>query len=151
MAYIKRIAINYRELQDNPAPLCFAEPKNPEKNLTHWVGHIQGPGGTPFAGGSFNIALEFPPDYPFKPPTVQFITPIYHPNISEKGEICLDILHSQWSPALSIRSLLISLCSLLADPNGDHGLNREALRVYRSDPKKYEEIARDWTKKFASN
>lgn len=151
MSFHKRIAVNYDELLKNPAPFCYATPKNPEKNLIHWLGHIHGPDGTPFAGGRFDIELDFPSDYPFKPPQIKFLTRIYHPNISGNGEICLDILHSQWSPALSIRSLLISLCSLLADPNGDHGLNADALKTYRSDPKKYEQIARDWTKKYASN
>ncbi len=149
MAFIKRLAINFNDLQKNPPVLCYAEPKNPEESMTHWTGYIDGPQDSPYAGGRFKLIMDFPAYFPFKPPTVQFITPIFHPNISDKGEICLDLLHSQWSPALSVRDLLISLCSLLTDANPDHGLNKEALKLYRSDRTQYDETVREWTRKYA--
>ena len=61
-----------------------------------------GPGDSPYAGGVFFVMIHFPPDYPFKPPKVQFQTKVYHPNINSQGSICLDILKEQWSPALTI-------------------------------------------------
>jgi ubiquitin-conjugating enzyme E2 D/E len=149
MALVRRLAIHMREMEKNPPPLCHAEPEDPVKNMTHWVGWIEGPQDTPYAGGKFRLTIDFPADFPFKPPHMQFITPVYHPNISPKGEICLDILHSQWSPILTIRSLLISLCSLLTDPNPEHGLNSDALQDYRTDKRKYNETAREWTWKYA--
>ena len=149
MALMRRLRIHYCEMEKNPPPLCYAEPKDALKNMTHWVGWIDGPQDTPYAGGRFHLTIDFPVDFPFKPPHIQFITPVYHPNISTKGQICLDILHSQWSPVLSIRSLLISVLSLLTDPNPDHGLNQDALQVYRTDKKIYEETAREWTKNHA--
>lgn len=133
----------------NPPSHCYAEPEDPVTNMTHWIGHIDGPKDTPYAGGRFHLNIEFPPAYPIKPPEVRFTTPVYHPNISTNGEICLDILHSQWSPALTVSNLLISLCSLLSDPNPEHGLNRDALQLYRTDKVKYNETVRDWVRTYA--
>ncbi|CAF3720839.1 unnamed protein product [Rotaria sordida] len=131
------------ELEKNPALLCHAESEEPVMNITHWTGYIDGPEETPFVGGRFYLNIDFPAAFPFKPSHIRFIRPIYHPNISTKCEIYLDILYSQWSPALSIRALLISLCSLLIDPNVEYGLNRNALKLYQIDKQKYEEIARE--------
>jgi len=151
MSLTRRLLHHHREMQKNPSPLCHAEPKDAVKDMTHWIGWIDGPQDTPYTGGRFHLKIDFPSDYPFRAPQIQFVTPVYHPNISTKGEICLDILHSQWSPVLTVRSLLISLCSLLTDPNPEHGLNKEALKVYVSDQEKYNEIAKEWTKKYATN
>jgi ubiquitin-conjugating enzyme E2 D/E len=151
MSFTKRLVLHHREMEKNPPPLCYAQPKDAITDMTHWIGYIDGPEDTPYADGRFHLTIDFPLEYPFKPPQIQFITPIYHPNISATGEICLDILHSQWSPVLSVRSLLISLCSLLNDPNPAHGINKDALSIYQIDPKKYNEITREWTRKYAIN
>uniref|UniRef100_A0A668S2Y6 E2 ubiquitin-conjugating enzyme n=1 Tax=Oreochromis aureus TaxID=47969 RepID=A0A668S2Y6_OREAU len=76
----------------------------------------------PYHGGVFFLSVHFPTDYPFKPPKVAFTTKIYHPNINSNGSICLDILRSQWSPALTVSKVLLSICSLLCDPNPDDPL-----------------------------
>lgn len=149
MTLARRLKHHFKELENNPAPLCHAEPKNSDGNLTHWIGWIDGPDETPFAGGRFELTIDFPSDFPFKPPRIRFTSPIFHPNISVKGEICLDILQGEWSPVLTIRSLLISLCSLLSDPNAEHGLNPEALNIYRADRRRYEQLAQEWTRDFA--
>ena len=149
MAFLKRLHIQYNQLVKDPAPFCFAEPKDKTDDITHWTGYIDGPQRSPYEGGRFYLMINFPSDYPIKPPQVQFTTPIYHPNISTKGEICIDILHSQWSPALSIRALLLSICSLLTDPNLDHGLNQEALKRCQTNRDQFEETAKQWTEKYA--
>ena len=65
-----------------------------------------GPGDSPYSGGVFFVMIQFPPDYPFKPPKVQFQTKVYHPNVNSQGSICLDILKEQWSPALTISKVM---------------------------------------------
>lgn len=149
MSFLRRLTVHYNDLQKNPPPLCHAEPKNPDENMACWIGYIEGPEGTPYAGGRFHLSINFPSDYPFKPPDIRFTTPIFHPNIGLDGQICLDLLHSQWSPVLGIRHLLISLCSLLSDPNPDHGLNEDALKCFRSDRTNYDAVVKERTRKYA--
>ncbi|OMP85076.1 Ubiquitin-conjugating enzyme E2-16 kDa [Diplodia seriata] len=106
-------------------------------------------GDSPYSGGVFFLAIHFPTDYPFKPPKVNFTTRIYHPNINSNGSICLDILRDQWSPALTISKVLLSICSMLTDPNPDDPLVPEIAHVYKTDRARYEATAREWTRKYA--
>ena len=84
----------------DPPAQCSAGPVGDD--LFHWQATIMGPPESPYQGGVFFLTIHFPTDYPFKPPKVAFTTRIYHPNINSNGSICLDILRSQWSPALTI-------------------------------------------------
>ena len=108
-----------------------------------------GPDDSPFAGGVFFLNIHFPTDYPFKPPKCTFTTRIYHPNINSNGSICLDILKDQWSPALTISKVLLSISSLLTDANPDDPLVPEIAHIYKTDRAKYEATAREWTRKYA--
>lgn len=87
-------------LSRDPPSSCSAGPVGDD--LYHWQASIMGPPDSPYAGGVFFLSIHFPTDYPFKPPKVAFTTKIYHPNINGNGNICLDILKDQWSPALTI-------------------------------------------------
>ena len=78
-------------------------------DLFHWQATIMGPEESPYTGGVFFLDIHFPADYPFKPPKVSFTTRIYHCNINSNGGICLDILKDQWSPALTISKVLLSV------------------------------------------
>ncbi|XP_043375787.1 ubiquitin-conjugating enzyme E2 D1 isoform X3 [Dermochelys coriacea] len=89
-----------------------------------------------YQGGVFFLTVHFPTDYPFKPPKIAFTTKIYHPNINSNGSICLDILRSQWSPALTVSKVLLSICSLLCDPNPDDPLVPDIAQIYKSDKEK---------------
>ena len=120
-------------------------------SLTKWKATILGPMGSPYEGGIFELDIKFTDDYPFKAPQVKFITRIYHPNINSRGEICLDVLKSQWSPALTMDKVLLSICSLLTDPNADDPLDPEAAKLYKNDRAEYEMIARKMTREYAMN
>ena len=108
-----------------------------------------GPDDSPYAGGVYFLNIHFPTDYPFKPAKINFTTRIYHPNINSNGSICLDILKEQWSPALTITKVLLSICSLLTDANPDDPLVPEIAHIYKTDKPKYEATAREWTRKYA--
>lgn len=111
----KRIQKELAEITLDPPPNCSAGPK--ADNLYEWVSTILGPPGSVYEGGVFFLDIHFTPEYPFKPPKVTFKTRIYHCNINSQGVICLDILKDNWSPALTISKVLLSICSLLTDCN----------------------------------
>ena len=146
---LKRIQKEYSDIKVDPPTQCSAGPVN-DGDLFHWKATIMGPPETPYHGGVFFLTIHFPTDYPFKPPKVAFDTKIYHPNINSNGAICLDILKEQWSPALTISKVLLSICSLMADPNPDDPLVPDIARLFKTDKKKYEENCREWTSRYAS-
>uniref|UniRef100_A0A672UHR5 E2 ubiquitin-conjugating enzyme n=2 Tax=Psittaciformes TaxID=9223 RepID=A0A672UHR5_STRHB len=135
------------DLQRDPPAHCSAGPVGDD--LFHWQATIMGPPDSAYQGGVFFLTVHFPTDYPFKPPKIAFTTKIYHPNINSNGSICLDILRSQWSPALTVSKVLLSICSLLCDPNPDDPLVPDIAQIYKSDKEKYNRHAREWTQKYA--
>jgi len=148
MASAKRIAKELENFTKNPPSNCSAGPEGDD--IYNWTGTIMGPCDTPYAGGVFYLNINFPANYPFKPPKVTFVTKIYHPNINSGGGICLDILKDNWSPALTISKVLISICSLLDDPNPDDPLVPDIARQYKENKVAYETTARDWTQVYAT-
>ena len=117
-----------------------------------WYALLSGPEGSPFEGGIFKLSLIFPDEYPWKPPKVEFLTKIYHPNISEGGEICLDILkeNSQvWTPAFTAAKLVIAIASIMTDPNLEDPLCPDIAKEYKRDKKKYFSKAREYTQLYA--
>ena len=146
---IRRITKEMESINRNPPPFTSAGPVD-DNNIFHFQATIMGPPGTPYAGGVFFLDVIYPIDYPFKPPTIKFISKIYHCNInSENGAISLDILTDQWSPSLSISSLLVSITSLLSDPNPDKPLVPEIATLFKNDRAKHDEVAKEWTQKYA--
>lgn len=117
--------------------------------MFHWQATIMGPEDSPYSGGVFFLDIHFPADYPFKPPKVHFTTRIYHCNINSNGGICLDILKDQWSPALTISKVLLSICSLLTDPNPDDPLVPDIAQLLKTDKARHDSTAREWTSKYA--
>jgi ubiquitin-conjugating enzyme E2 D/E len=144
----RRIQKEYQDIQKDAPENCSAGPRG--DNMYIWDAVIMGPTGTPYVGGIFKMEIHFPSDYPFKPPKCIFTTKIYHPNISPNGAICLDILKDQWSPALTVSKTLLSICSLLNEPNPKDPLVPEIADLYMSDRQTYDENARLYTQKFAT-
>lgn len=147
---LKRIQKELEKMEKDAPSNCSAGPKTPD-NIELWEGTIIGPTDSPFENGIFRVEIKFPQDYPFSPPKIKFLTPLYHPNVDKHGNICLDILKSgAWSPALTLPKVLLSLCSLLTDPNPDDPLWGEPADLIRSNPTEYRRIAREWTIQYAS-
>mmetsp|Transcript_7018 Transcript_7018/g.14945 ORF Transcript_7018/g.14945 Transcript_7018/m.14945 type:complete len:192 (+) Transcript_7018:119-694(+) len=113
-------------------------------------GKINGPESTCYEGGIFEIDITIPKQYPFEPPKMKFVTKIWHPNISSQtGAICLDILKDQWSPALTIKTALLSLRALLSSPEPTDPQDAEVAKMYLNDRKRFEKTAKFWTETYA--
>ncbi|KAH0899436.1 LOW QUALITY PROTEIN: hypothetical protein HID58_049004, partial [Brassica napus] len=133
--------------QDPPAGISGAPQDN---NIMLWNAVIFGPDDTPWDGGTFKLSLQFSEDYPNKPPTVRFVSRMFHPNIYADGSICLDILQNQWSPIYDVAAILTSIQSLLCDPNPNSPANSEAARMFSESKREYnrrvrEVVEQSWT------
>lgn len=147
--YLSRINNEYKDLKTNPIKNCTAEPI--DDDITHWKATIKGPDDTPYQNGEFNIDIKFTDEYPCKPPIIKFLTPIYHCNINSSGGICLDILKDKWSPILTIQKVLLSILSLLADPNPDDALVPEIGILFKKNKKLHDKNAKHFTLKHSKN
>ncbi|XP_062866519.1 ubiquitin-conjugating enzyme E2 E1 [Trichomycterus rosablanca] len=144
----KRIQKELADIMLDPPPNCSAGPKG--DNIYEWRSTILGPPGSVYEGGVFFLDIAFTPDYPFKPPKVTFRTRIYHCNINSQGVICLDILKDNWSPALTISKVLLSICSLLTDCNPADPLVGSIATQYTNNRPEHDRIAKQWTKRYAT-
>ncbi|KAJ8482325.1 hypothetical protein ONZ51_g5428 [Trametes cubensis] len=163
MSLPKRIIKETERLVADPAPGITAAPH--DDNLRYFDVTIQGPDGSPFqnlsarrlspdpsqnySDGVFRLELFLPEEYPMSPPKVRFLTKIYHPNIDKLGRICLDILKDKWSPALQIRTVLLSIQALLSAPNPDDPLATDVAKHYKENEADAQRVSREWTEKYA--
>ncbi|KAI0362744.1 ubiquitin-conjugating enzyme E2 [Trametes cingulata] len=126
----KRLSNELMTLMMSASPGISAFPRS-DANLFEWVGTIEGPAGTVYAGLKFKISINFPPTYPMSPPAIKFDSPCFHPNVDiNGGGICLDILQDKWSAVYSVQTILLSLQSLLGEPNNASPLNPEAAGLW---------------------
>ena len=144
-----RIKKEYQDLQKEKNSNVKVKLVN--NDIRHWKGHIKGPIDTCYQGGIFDVDIIIPDDYPFKPPKMKFDTKIWHPNISSvTGAICLDILKNEWTPALTIRTALISLQALMCEPVPNDPQDAVVAKQYMSDIKLFNETAKHWVEEYAN-
>ncbi|XP_012441222.1 ubiquitin-conjugating enzyme E2 36 isoform X1 [Gossypium raimondii] len=137
-----------QRLLSEPAPGISASPS--EDNMRYFNVMILGPTQSPYEGGVFKLELFLPEEYPMTAPKVRFLTKIYHPNIDKLGRICLDILKDKWSPALQIRTVLLSIQALLSAPNPDDPLSENIAKHWKTNEAEAVETAKEWTRLYAS-
>ena len=151
-------------------PLSYCSVSVDENDLFHWKCLMEGPPDTPYAGGIFHLDIQFPPQYPFKPPTITFVTKVYHPAVeTETGRICADAIlaspsstadasstpsssgGSGWGPTLNLRHCLGALHDMLRTPSSfDHTPLEESIAtLLRDRPKEFEKMAKKYTKEYA--
>jgi ubiquitin-conjugating enzyme E2 D len=118
--------------------------------LDDFVGFFDGPQSSPYEDGIFYVRFKIPDNYPFQPPICKMLTKVYHPNVDAGGRICVDILYDQYSPALECSSILVSLAVMLGNPVVADPLVPEIAEQFVRDRRRYDEIARDYTRKFAT-
>jgi len=156
---IRALNLEYKSLQDEPVE-GFRVSAN-EDNLFTWDVAIFGPPQTLYEGGYFKAQMKFPNDYPYSPPTMRFLTKVWHPNVYENGDLCISILHppvddpqsgelpsERWNPTQNVRTILLSVISLLNEPNTSSPANVDASVMFRKwkdskgADKEYENIVR---------
>lgn len=119
------------------------------ENNWQWQCTIEGPDDTPYADGFFFITVDFPDDYPHKPPKVRFTTKIYHCNINAKGELCLDMVKEAWKPSYTVADVLTAISTLLEQPNPETPLVPEIGVLYSENKEEHDRTAAAWTAKYA--
>ena len=144
----KRIIKELNDLQKYP--LSFGNIKVLNDNIFHWQAAILGPEDTPYSNGVFFLDINFNPSYPLKPPKITFKNKVYHCNINLNGNISLAILNDEWSPVITIHKILLSVRSLLADPDLTKPLVPEIADLYKNNRDLYNDNAKEWTKKYAA-
>ncbi|PYH93659.1 ubiquitin conjugating enzyme [Aspergillus ellipticus CBS 707.79] len=147
----KRIAKELAELVESP-PQGIVVRLADESNLYAWNVYMDGPADSPYYQGKFLLNLSLPIEYPFKPPTVNFKTKIYHPNVTndDKGSMCLGMLRAdEWKPSSRIHAVLEFARQLLAEPMPDDAIEGRIAEQYKNDRKRYDEVAKEWTRKYA--
>eukprot|EP00891_Asterochloris_glomerata_P007259 jgi/Astpho2/7259/fgenesh1_pm.00113_%23_16_t len=146
-----RLFKEFKEMSRNPKNDTGITLMPDESNIYVWKGLLQGPAGTPFESGTFELAISVPEAYPLVPPNIRYTTKIFHPNIHFKtGEICLDILKNAWSPAWTLQSVCQAIVALMSDSAPDSPLNCDAGNLLRAgDQRGYNSLAKMYTLEYA--
>lgn len=133
----RRLMRDLKSLKEQKDGTIYASPF--EDDILTWCAVIIGPKDTFFEDGTFSLVLNFRESYPQSPPEVKFVSKMFHPNIYPNGDLCLDILKNRWSPTYDVYGVLMSIQSLLSDPNVNSPANTEAAESFKNSIKKYKE------------
>ncbi len=126
------------------------ELKLAKDNFEDMIGTISGPKDSPYEGGTYNLEIKVPSDYPFKPPKVKFTTKIWHPNISSvTGAICLDILKDKWKAIQTLRTVMLSLQALMTAPEPDDPQDGVVAKQFKDKQDLFQQTAKYWATKYA--
>lgn len=149
MSANRRIAKEYTDLLANPIDNLTIEPD--ESNVLHWTGVIAGPLGSCYEGGKFKIEATFPLEYPFKAPTIKFLSRIYHPNVTQEGLLCIGLLKPDaWKPSIRIEHVLRSIINLLVEPNLDDAIVASIAEQFLKDYDLFKATAQEYVQKYAN-
>ncbi|XP_065830860.1 ubiquitin-conjugating enzyme E2 L3-like [Oscarella lobularis] len=148
MAATRRLQKELADLRARASPMV-SDIQVDETNILSW-NLLLLPTNDPYSDGAFKIEIVFPAEYPFKPPKITFKTKIYHPNIDEKGQVCLPIISAEnWKPATKTDQVLQALLALVHDPEPEHPLRGDLAELYSKNKKQFLTQAREYTKKHA--
>lgn len=157
---IKALQLEMKDITRDPVEGVLIELQD-DNNMFEWNVGVFGPPKTLYEGGYFKAKINFPQDYPYSPPTFRFLTTMWHPNIYESGDVCISILHppvddpqsgelpqERWNPTQNVRTILLSVISMLNEPNTFSPANVDASVMYRKyvvskgKEKAYEEMVK---------
>ena len=143
------ISSQFNDLRGNPPKRIGVGLKN--FNYNNWEAYINGPRGTPYEGGLFTLDIIFPADYPSSAPKITMKTPIYHPNIDDSGNVCIDIIKGGWKPNYTMRFILNAIVGLLKYPNPDSPWpsKRSVADEFKQDRATFNRKAQDYTSRYA--
>ncbi|KAJ2899420.1 E2 ubiquitin-protein ligase peroxin 4 [Coemansia aciculifera] len=152
-ASLRRLLKELQNTQREPSGEIASLAPVDDNNLLKWRAVLRGPRDSPYEGGWFELRIDIPEQYPIQPPTLVFVTPVCHPNVHfETGEICLDILRTQWSPAWTLASTCLAVQVLLANPEPSSPLNCDAANLLRcGDVVGYNSLVRLYTRLYAQS
>jgi ubiquitin-conjugating enzyme E2 D/E len=148
--FFRRISKELKDIEKNPLQNVSIGLKDQE-DLYTWEAYIFGAEGTPYHHGIFKVSIILPLEYPFKPPSVKFLTRIFHSNINNSGEICLDLLKHNWSAVHTLQNVMMSLVLLLDDHNPEDPYNIFAANMYKTNPDQYLDQCRIHTLRYATS
>lgn len=138
---VRRLTREFRFLESNPIDgVAIAID---EDNIKTWCITVEGHKDTPYEGHVYAFALLFSNEYPFSPPIVSIITPILHPNISHRGDICLSVLKEDWVPSNTIKKIIEQIQAILMVPNIDDPLDVRAASLYTTNYPEFVKLVRE--------